>query len=166
MRMLLNSSGNSLALRSCLALAGAILIFGRFAAAQGAPLAGPAPFKAIVSVRGGGVERNAPYRVPQRVVQGVVRDGHEKGIPRAEVFLKDDRTLKVRQLLADENGNYIFGGLPLDHDYQVWAKAGEITTPVKPVSSFMGMHDVTMNFHIAADSHTSEAPKTIETAKQ
>jgi hypothetical protein len=87
----------------------------------------------------------------------VVRDANEKGIARAEVFLKDEKTSQVRQMLADDNGNYLFGGLPLSDDYQVWAKVGDRDTAKRPVSSYIGMHDVTVNFHIPADTHTQEA---------
>jgi len=162
---IISGSGARL-LRDGLALLGAFLVINRYAAAQGAPLGTPPPFQPVVTVRGGGIEHNAPYRVPQRVVQGVVRDAKEKGISRAEVFLRDERTSKVRQMLADENGNYLFGGLPLEHDYQVWAKVGQTITPKRPVSSFISVHDVTLDFHIPIETHALEAPQTTEAARQ
>ncbi|ADV83459.1 carboxypeptidase-like regulatory domain-containing protein [Terriglobus saanensis] len=153
-------------LPASLTVSSIFLILSRCSAAQGSPLEAPAPFKSVVTVRGGGIEHNAPYRVPQRVVQGFVRDANEKGIAQAEVFLRDEKTSQMGQMLADENGNYLFGGLPLEHDYQVWAKVREIITPKRPVRSFIGMHDVTINFHIPTNSHAAEVPRTTEAARR
>lgn len=141
------------------------LFFGGFAVAQGSPLEPPPPFKPVVSIRGGGVEHNAPYRVPQRVVQGTVRDANNIGIPRAEVFLKDEKTSQIRQMLADDKGKYLFGGLSLADDYHVWAKVGEASTPKRPVGSFIGMHDVTVDFHLPDANGSSETSREIQAAR-
>ncbi|MEZ2346487.1 carboxypeptidase-like regulatory domain-containing protein [Terriglobus sp. RCC_193] len=141
-------------LKSGLEVAGLVLLVASTnnCAAQGMPLGPPPPFKPVVTVRGGGIDHYAPYRVPQRVVQGYVRDKNSAGIGRALVFLRDERTTQVRQMLADDNGNYLFGGLPLGHDYHVWVTIGTVETEKKFVSAAYGSHDVTMNFKLEGES--------------
>lgn len=128
--------------------------------ASGQRLGPPTPHKPTVTMHGGGVDQNAPYRIPQRTVQGVVRDTNNKGVARAEVHLKDMETAYERVVLADDSGAYQFGGLPLDHDYEVWVQRDKLKTPFRPISSLVTTHDLEFDFRIedlrtAKDKQTS-----------
>lgn len=82
-----------------------------------------------------GVSAAAQQRGPvQRVVQGKVTDSANAVVKGAVVYLKDDRT--VKSFIANDQGEYRFGQLAQNTDYQIWAEHNSKKSSVKTISSF------------------------------
>ena len=69
----------------------------------------------------------------QRVVQGKVTD-HGTPIKGAVVYLKDGRS--VKSFIANDQGEYRFGQLAQNTDYEIWAEHDSKKSDVKTISSF------------------------------
>ena len=91
----------------------------------------------------GDINNSTPKAVPQRVLQGVVRDKDGAPLKGAMVYLKNDKTSTVRSMLADDKGAFRFVQLSRSDEYKVWAQTQEKKTPVKSVSSFETKDDIT-----------------------
>jgi len=72
----------------------------------------------------------------QRVVQGKVTDHSSTAVKGAVVYLKDGRTLSVKSFIANDQGEYRFGQLAQNTDYELWAEHDGKKSPVKNISSF------------------------------
>lgn len=72
----------------------------------------------------------------ERVVQGKVIDKSGAGLKNATVYLKDGHTLSVRSYIATDDGNYRFGQLAQNTDYELWAEVNGKKSAVKNLSSF------------------------------
>jgi hypothetical protein len=72
----------------------------------------------------------------QRVVQGKVTDGGDAAAKGAVVYLKDGHTLSVKSFIANDQGEYRFGQLSQNTDYEIWAEHDGKKSPVKSISSF------------------------------
>lgn len=72
----------------------------------------------------------------QRVVEGKVTDHDNAPIKGAVVYLKDGRTLSVKSFIADDQGEYRFGQLAQNTDYEIWAESNGKKSAVKSISSF------------------------------
>jgi len=70
----------------------------------------------------------------QRVVQGKVTDHENAPIKGAVVYLKDGRS--VKSFIANDQGEYRFGQLAQNTDYEIWAEHDSKKTDVKTISSF------------------------------
>lgn len=71
-----------------------------------------------------------------RVVQGRVIDAQEKPQANAVVYLQNEKSLEVRTYITTEDGNYRFGQLGSDVDYQLWAKFQSSKSKTRSISSF------------------------------
>jgi hypothetical protein len=71
-----------------------------------------------------------------RTILGTVRDQADNPAPGAIVQLKDLRTSKVVDFVAKDDGKFVFRELKLDVNYELVAKRGDLTTPVKKVTIY------------------------------
>jgi hypothetical protein len=70
----------------------------------------------------------------QRVVQGKVTDHGNAPMKGAVVYLKDGRS--VKSFIANDQGEYRFGQLAQNTDYEIWAEENGKKSDVKTISSF------------------------------
>ena len=70
----------------------------------------------------------------QRVVQGKVTDHENAPVKGAVVYLKDGRS--VKSFIANDQGEYRFGQLAQNTDYEIWAEHDSKKSDVKTISSF------------------------------
>jgi Carboxypeptidase regulatory-like domain len=100
-----------------------------------------------LAVRGADVF--AQQRAPeQRVVQGKVTDGANEPIKGAVIYLKDSRSLAVKSFFSDAQGEYRFGQLSQNSDYQIWAENNGKKSAVKTISSFDNKNQFFINLKI------------------
>jgi Carboxypeptidase regulatory-like domain len=72
----------------------------------------------------------------QRVVQGKVTESNDQPVAGAIVYLKDMRKLTIKSFISTPDGNYRFGQLSPDTDYEIWADLKGRKSSTKTVSSF------------------------------
>src|ERR1700742_4984580 len=101
------------------------------------------------SVAAIGADVLAQQRGPERrVVQGKVVDGSNAPIKGAVVYLKDSRSLAVKSFFSDAQGEYRFGQLSQNSDYQIWAENNGKKSAVKAISSFDNKNQFFINLKI------------------
>lgn len=84
----------------------------------------------------------------QRTVQGKVTDGSNNALKGAVVYLKDDHTLSVKSFIADDQGEYRFGQLAQNTDYEIWAEHDGKKSAVKTISSFDSKNQFIINLKV------------------
>jgi hypothetical protein len=72
----------------------------------------------------------------QRVLEGSVRDAAGQPLSGAIVYLKNAATLTVKTYVTQADGNFRFGHVGMDADYEVYAEAGGKKSKVKRISAF------------------------------
>ena len=85
----------------------------------------------------GRVDPRAP-----KTLTGQVVDKEGKGLAKAVVYLKNQRTLEVRTHISDGEGKYRFNGLNPETDFAVHAEHRGASSPTRTVSSFDDKKDV------------------------
>lgn len=72
----------------------------------------------------------------QRVLEGSVRDAAGQPVAGAIVYLKNSSTLAVKTYVTPADGNFHFGQVGMDADYEVYAEAGGKKSKSKRISAF------------------------------
>ena len=72
----------------------------------------------------------------QRTIDGKVVDKSDAPLKGAVVYLKDDHTLSVMSKITDAQGEYRFGQLSQNTDYELWAESDGKKSKTKNISSF------------------------------
>lgn len=84
----------------------------------------------------------------QRVVQGKVMDKSDAPLQGAVVYLKDGHSLAVKSFISGDQGDYRFGQLAQNTDYEIWAESNGKKSPVKTISSFDSKNQFFINLKI------------------
>jgi Carboxypeptidase regulatory-like domain len=71
-----------------------------------------------------------------RVVSGTAQNSDGRPQPNAVVYLQDQKTQQVRTYITEADGNYRFGQLASDTDYQLWAEYKGHKSKIRAISSF------------------------------
>ena len=80
---------------------------------------------------------------PQRVITGVVHDKDGAPAKGALVYLKDEKTARIKSMTADEKGGFRFVQLSRTVDYKVWAQTKDSKSPEKAITSFETKDEIT-----------------------
>jgi hypothetical protein len=99
------------------------------------------------------LENNRPKNQKEsntRTIEGTVKDAADNPLRDAIVQLKDTRTSKIVDFATKEDGKFAFRDLPMNINYELVAKRGDVTTPTKKVSVYDTRHSVVLNFQVAA----------------
>jgi hypothetical protein len=85
-----------------------------------------------------------------RTIDGTVKDASDNPVTEAIVQLKNTKTASVVDYVTKDDGRYVFSDLPLDVNFELLAKHGDVTTPVKKVTIYDTRKHVIVNFQVAA----------------
>src|SRR5579863_6599316 len=85
-----------------------------------------------------------------RIIDGTVKDASDNPLADAIVQLKNTKTSNIVSFSTKEDGRYVFRDLPMDINYELLAKRGDIATAVKKVSVYDTRKHVILNFQLAA----------------
>jgi Carboxypeptidase regulatory-like domain len=85
-----------------------------------------------------------------RVIDGTVKDASDNPLADAIVQLKNTKTSAIVDFATKDDGKYVFRDLPMDINFELLAKRGDLTTPVKKVSIYDTRKHVIVNFELAA----------------
>jgi hypothetical protein len=85
-----------------------------------------------------------------RTIQGTVKDSSDNPLAGAIVQLKDMKTSKIVAFPTKDDGQFIFRDLPMDINYELAAKHGDLTPQVKKVSIYDTRKSVILNFQLTA----------------
>jgi protocatechuate 3,4-dioxygenase beta subunit len=77
-----------------------------------------------------------------RTVRGTVTEKDDNPVAAAVVYLKNVKTLSVQTHITDDSGHYKFSGLDPNVDYEIHAEKDELTSAVRPVSSYDNRKDI------------------------
>ena len=85
-----------------------------------------------------------------RTIDGTVKDASDNPLANAIVQLKNTKTSSIVDFATKDDGKFVFKDLPMDINFELLAKRGDITTPVKKVSVYDTRKHVILNFQLAA----------------
>lgn len=83
-----------------------------------------------------------------RNVTGVVLTKTDTPISEAVVYLKNTKTLTVKTVITEKDGEYRFHGLSPNIDYEIYANYQGQKSPTKTISSFDTRSNITLNLHV------------------
>jgi hypothetical protein len=86
-----------------------------------------------------------------RVIDGTVKDASDNPLADAIVQLKNTKTSNIVNFATKDDGKYVFRDLPMDIDFELLAKHGDLTTEAKKVSIYDTRKHVILNFQLAAN---------------
>jgi hypothetical protein len=89
-----------------------------------------------------------PKESNSRTIEGTVKDAVDNPAADAIVQLKDTKTSQVVNFTTKGDGKFVFRDLYLDVNYELLAKRGDITTPMKKVSIYDTRKNVIVNFQL------------------
>ncbi len=89
-----------------------------------------------------------PKESNSRTIEGTVKDASDNPAEDAIVQLKDTKTSQVVDFATKPDGKFIFRDLYMDVNYELLAKRGDVTTPVKKVTIYDTRKDVVINFQL------------------
>src|SRR5580693_8416963 len=85
-----------------------------------------------------------------RTIDGTVKDASDNPLADAIVQLKDTKTSNIVNFATKDDGKFVFRDLPMDINYELIAKHGDVATPVKKVSVYDTRKHIIVNFQLAA----------------
>jgi carboxypeptidase family protein len=85
-----------------------------------------------------------------RIIDGTVKDASDNPMADAIVQLKNTKTSDIVNFSTKEDGKFVFRDLPMDINFELLAKRGDLATPVKKVSVYDTRKHVILNFQLAA----------------
>lgn len=85
----------------------------------------------------------------QRIVEGKVMTHSDAPVKGAVVYLKEGRS--VKSFISDDQGQYRFGQLAQNTDYEIWAEQNGKKSDVKTISSFDSKNHFYIDLKIDSD---------------
>src|ERR1700691_2190875 len=85
-----------------------------------------------------------------RTIDGTVKDATDNPLANAIVQLKNTKTSNIVNFATKDDGKFVFRDLPMDINYELIAKHGDVATPVKKVSVYDTRKHIILNFQLAA----------------
>jgi hypothetical protein len=85
-----------------------------------------------------------------RIIDGTVKDASDNPLADAIVQLKNTKTSNIVNFATKDDGRYVFRDLPMDINFELLAKHGDVTTAAKKVSVYDTRKHVIVNFQLAA----------------
>ena len=82
------------------------------------------------------IQKGPTHNPIERIATGQVVNKGGSPIGGAVVYLKDSRTSSVKTYIADQDGNFRFGELSQDTDYELWAESNGVRSKSREISSF------------------------------
>jgi len=98
------------------------------------------------------LENNRPKHEKEsntRIIDGTVKDASDNPLADAIVQLKNTKTANIVNFATKDDGKYVFRDLPMDINFELLAKRGDLATPVKKVSVYDTRKRVIVNFQLA-----------------
>jgi hypothetical protein len=85
-----------------------------------------------------------------RIIDGIVKDASDNPMADAIVQLKNTKTSNIVNFATKDDGKFVFRDLPMDINFELLAKRGDLATPVKKVSVYDTRKHIIVNFQLAA----------------
>jgi hypothetical protein len=85
-----------------------------------------------------------------RTIDGTVKDASDNPLANAIVQLKNTKTSNIVNFATKDDGKYVFRDLPMDINYELLVKHGDVSTDAKKVSVYDTRKHVIVNFQLAA----------------
>jgi hypothetical protein len=83
-----------------------------------------------------------------RTIEGVVKDSADNPLSNAIVQLKNLKTSKTVAFPTKEDGRFAFRDLPMDNDFELVAKRGELSAPLRKITVYDTRKYLIVNFQL------------------